>query len=201
MSVVRHLRPPSDTDAPDGRDELFRLIKDRSFLAAAEGEEFTLASGAKSRWYFNLKPTMMNARGNTLAARAFIDRLRGRAFDYIGGLEMGAVPIMGAVSALSEVDGHPIETLFVRKEKKGHGAKKLVEGLAPSESLDGKRVIAIDDVATKGGSILQAVEAVRAEGAVVDTALVLLDRDEGAAALLEAHGVRLESIFHKRDFV
>ena len=201
MSAVRQLRPHSTSDSTRDRDELFELIRTRSFLAAEEGHEFTLASGEKSRWYFNLKPTMMNARGNTLAARAFIELLAEQGFDYIGGLEMGAVPIMGAIAALSEVSGCPIETIFVRKEKKGHGTKKLVEGLAPEETLEAKRVIVIDDVATKGGSILQAVEAMRNEGAIVDTAVVLLDRDEGARALLKANGIVLESVFHKNDFV
>src|SRR5665213_551156 len=176
--------------------ELRELIRVRSFRLG----RFTLASGARSDLYFNLKPTMMCARGAWLSARAFIDRIRSEGIDFLGGLEMGAVPIIASVAALSCAEGEPLETFFVRKRIKAHGTGDLVEGLAPGETLDGRRVMIADDVATTGGSILVAVDTARAAGALVETALVLVDRQEGARERLREHGVRLLSVFRAAEF-
>jgi orotate phosphoribosyltransferase len=177
--------------------ELLELIRTRSFKRGL----FKLASGAESDRYFNLKPTMMHPRGAYLAARAFIDRIAPEGVDYVGGLEMGAVPLIGAVAALSEAEGHPVKTFFARKAAKGHGTKETVEGLGPNDSLNGVRVLVLDDVATSGGSILKTVEIVRDLGAVVEAALVLLDREEGAEAMLANQGVRLLSVFKAPAFL
>lgn len=166
------------------------LIRARSF---AKGD-FTLASGKKSSLYFNLKPTMMHPLGANLAGNAMLDAIANEDVDYVGGLEMGAVPLIAAMAALSVPRGKPLNTFFVRKKAKEHGAKQLVEGLAPGESLAGKRVIAAEDVTTTGGSVLQAIEAVREQGGIVTTVLTLLDRQEGAAEALAEHGLRLISV-------
>jgi orotate phosphoribosyltransferase len=177
------------------RAALADLIRTRSF---ARGD-FTLASGRKSSLYFNLKPTMMHPLGALLAGRALLDALEGEAVDYVGGLEMGAVPLISVMGALSAQAGRPVGTLFVRKQAKEHGAKQRVEGLAPGESLAGKRLVAVEDVTTTGGSVLQAIEAVRAEGAVVDAALTLLDREEGAEEALATAGIRLLRVFRASE--
>jgi orotate phosphoribosyltransferase len=178
------------------RRELLGIVAARSFRRG----RFTLSSGAESTLYFNLKPTMMHPRGALLAARAFLDILGEEGADYVGGLEMGAVPIIGAVAAVGESEGRPVRTFFVRKQAKDHGTRDLVEGLGPDESLAGAKVVAADDVATSGASVWRAAEAARAAGARVDAALVLVDRDEGAAALLAGHGLRLRSVFHASQF-
>ena len=121
--------------------------------------------------------------------------------EYLGGLALGAVPLIGGVAVLGHLEKRPVKTLFVRKAAKEHGTKEQVEGLAPDDSLAGKRVLVVDDVATKGGSIMQAVGAVRQAGAVVDTALVLVDREEGASQLLQQNGVRLTSVLRASDFL
>lgn len=195
MSAAPAHRPASPST--EARHELFDLVRTRSFRRG----RFTLSSGVESELYFNLKPTMMAPRGALLAARAFLDVLNQEQAEYVGGLEMGAVPIIGAVAAVGEAEDRPIRTFFVRKKVKEHGTRDLVEGLGPDESLTGRRVIIADDVATSGGSILRAIEAARAAGGVVDAALVLVNREEGASKLLSAHGVRLLSIFNASEFL
>jgi orotate phosphoribosyltransferase len=179
-----------------GEAELRELIRARSFRRG----DFTLASGRKSDLYFNLKPTMMDPRGARLCALAFLDRVIAEKVDYVGGLEMGAVPVIAALAAISDAAGAPVRTFFVRKQAKEHGTRDVVEGLAPGESLAGKRVLIADDVATSGGSIIKTVEAARGAGAVVEAALVIIDRQEGAAEALAAEGLRLISVFTGADF-
>ncbi len=196
MAAAR-LHVNAGTDEFGGDHDLFEIIKERSYRKG----RFILSSGAESDHYFDLKPTMMDPHGNTLAAEAFLRRTTPEGVDYVGGLEMGAVPIVGAVSVLAYLRNIPLRTYFVRKAAKGHGTQKTIEGLTENESLVGRRVWVVDDVATKGNSIMQAVRAVRDQGADVDTALVLLDREEGAEELLKAGGVRLLSVFQWRQFI
>jgi orotate phosphoribosyltransferase len=178
-----------------GESELLEMIRARSMRLG----RFTLASGRESDLYLNLKPTMMDPRGARLCAEAFLARVPAGT-DYVGGIEMGAVPVIGALAALSDVAGRPVRTFFVRKAPKDHGTKEVIEGLAAGETLAGKRVLAVDDVATTGGSVLKAIEAARGAGAIVEDALVLVDRQEGGVEGLAAHGVRLHSVFVGDDF-
>ncbi|MDR3527012.1 MAG: orotate phosphoribosyltransferase [Rhizomicrobium sp.] len=177
--------------------ELVEVIKQRSYRRGT----FKLASGAESEFYFNLKPTMMEPKGAYLSAQALLVRIRSESVDYIGGLEMGAVPVIACVAALSHHDGKPVNSFFVRKKAKDHGTQDLVEGLALGESLSGKRVMIVDDVATSGGSIIKAAEVARQAGAIVETALVIVDREEGATEALAAAGIRLLSALKKSDFL
>src|SRR5215208_1571047 len=110
----------------DSRARLADIIFKRSFGRGA----ITLASGRKSDFYFNLKPTMLDAEGAALLAELTLDALQDQHIDYVGGLEMGAVPLAGAIAQLSWIKGHPIAAFFVRKKPKEHGAKLAVEGLA-----------------------------------------------------------------------
>lgn len=178
------------------RRELFDIIAARSFKTGS----FMLASGRTSTLYFNLKPTMMHPRGAELAARALLDICLGLDVEHVSGLEIGAIPTIGAMAALSSAMGRPIGTSFVRKAAKDHGTRDLVEGLAPGESLAGRKVLSIDDVATSGGSILKAVEAVRAAGGIVEHAACIVDREEGGAELLGEHGVALHAVLRAREF-
>jgi orotate phosphoribosyltransferase len=99
------------------------------------------------------------------------------------------------------MEGRPVRTFFVRKKPKQHGTKELIEGLGPGETLAGSRAMILDDVATTGGSILDAARAAREGGATVDAALVLIDREEGAAENLEREGIRLLSVLRGREFL
>ena len=175
--------------------ELKALIRERSLRLG----KFTLASGRESDLYLNLKPTMMDPRGARLCAEAFLARVPEGA-TYVGGLEMGAVPVISALAAISDVAGKPVRTFFVRKSAKDHGTREVIEGLAGNESLAGQKVLMVDDVATTGGSVLKAIEAARAAGAIVDDALVLVDRQEGGTENLAAAGVKLHAVFVGDDF-
>jgi orotate phosphoribosyltransferase len=177
--------------------DLIAVIKERSYRRG----KFKLASGAESEFYFNLKPTMMSAKGAWLCARTLLDKIRGETVDYVGGLEMGAVPVIASLAALSHADGKPVNTFFVRKQAKDHGTQDLLEGLMAGETLAGKRVMIIDDVATSGGSIIKAAEVARAAGAVVETGLVIIDREEGGTEALAKAGIRLLSVLKKSDFL
>jgi len=158
------------------RARLVEIIRKRSFGRG----EITLASGRKSNFYFNLKPTMLDPEGAALLAELTYEALKDDGLDYIGGLEMGAVPLAGAVAQLSWLKGHPIAAFFVRKKPKEHGARLAVEGLTKGESLQGKRVVIVEDVTTTGESALKAVEAVRDAGGEVVLVLTMVDREEGA---------------------
>src|ERR1700745_4032456 len=123
------------------RARLAEIIRKRSFGRG----EITLASGRKSDFYFNLKPTMLDPEGAALLAELSFEALKDDGLDYVGGLEMGAVPLAGALAQLSWLKGHPIAAFFVRKKAKEHGAKVAIQGLAKGEQLEGKRVVVIED--------------------------------------------------------
>lgn len=181
----------------DPRTALLAILRERSFKRG----EFMLASGAKSRVYFNLKTTMLHPDGARACAEALVAALAPIEFDYLSGLEMGAVPLLGAIAALSADGPRPMPATFVRKAPKAHGTRLAVEGLDEhgGETLAGRRVAIIEDVATSGGSIMKAVHAVREAGGIVTDALVLVDREQGAAAALAAEGITLHALFTARD--
>ena len=179
------------------RARLIEIIRKRSFGRG----EITLASGRKSDFYFNLKPTMLDPEGAALLAELTFEALKDDGLDYIGGLEMGAVPLAGAVAQLSWLKGHPIAAFFVRKKPKEHGAKLAVEGLARSESLQGKRVVIIEDVTTTGESALKAVDAVRGAGGEVVLVMTMVDREEGAVETFAQAGLAFRWLFRASEYL
>jgi orotate phosphoribosyltransferase len=179
------------------RARLHEIIRKRSFGRG----EITLASGRKSDFYFNLKPTMLDPEGATLLAELTYEALKDDQLDFIGGLEIGAVPLAGAIAQLSWIKGHPIAAFFVRKRPKEHGARLAVEGLAKGESLKGKRVVVLEDVTTTGSSALKAVEAVREEGAEVALILTMIDREEGASETFAQAGLAFRSLYKATEFL
>ena len=132
-------------DANAARRRLIDIVKARSF---STGGETKLVSGRSTNFYFNMKPSMLHPEGAHLMALLILEALRGARVDLIGGLEMGAVPLATAVAIASHAQGRPLPAFFVRKQAKEHGARKLVEGLAPGETLEGKRVVILEDVTT-----------------------------------------------------
>ncbi|MEG6508203.1 orotate phosphoribosyltransferase [Methyloligella sp. 2.7D] len=173
------------------------IIRERSY---AFGVSVTLASGKESSTYFNMKPTLLHPEGAFLVAALLLDEIAKLDADYVGGLELGAVPIAAAVTARSFALGHPIPALIMRKKVKDHGTKQRLEGLTAEESLDGKRIAVVEDVTTSGRSALIAVEAVRELGGIVDTIVTVLDREEGASEALAKQGITLVSLFKASDF-
>jgi orotate phosphoribosyltransferase len=191
MSVARKVQQDLTYDSE--HDRLREIIAEKSFKRGA----FTLSSGRASSLYFNMKPTIMEPEGAYLSAHAFFAKLKQVNAEAVGGLEMGAVPILGALAALSYAEGHPIHTFFVRKKPKEHGARLSVEGLA---DLRGKSVVIADDVTTSGQSGFKAVEAAREAGATVKFAISLVDREEGATEFFANHGITLIPIFKASEF-
>ena len=155
------------------KERLMELILAKSFQFS-ERPVFKLVSGAMSNFYFNCKPTMLDPEGKELIGRLIFERIKDLDVSAIGGLALGAVPISGAVSLISQLEGRPIREFIVRKEEKDHGIPAKVEG----ELQPGERVVVVDDVITTGGSTIQAIEAVRKLGLRVAKVVVLVDREE-----------------------
>ena len=160
------------------RERLRQLLKQNSLMFG----DFTLVSGKKSSFYFDSKKTTLLAEGAYLVAREVLRTLReaGIQADAIGGMTLGADPIVCPVAALSQIDGPPLHAFIVRKQAKEHGTGRRIEGnLAP-----GSRVVVVDDVVTTGGSTLQAIEAAEDAGHRVVAVLCLVDREEGGSEKL-----------------
>ena len=184
-------------DAESARSRLIGIVKARSLRT---GAAMTLASGKTSTFYVNLKPTMLDAEGAYLIAGLILDELRDGGIDLVGGMEMGAVPLAACAVAASHMRGRPLRAFFIRKQVKDHGTRSLVEGLAEGEKLDGKRIAMLEDVTTTGGSTMRAIEALQAEGAIVDRVIVVVDRLEGAADTFKAAGIPFTALLTAADF-
>lgn len=199
--IPRRTKPVTQTlslpDSNTARARLKDIIAQRSFGRG----EITLASGRKSDFYFNLKPTMLDPEGAALLAQLTLEALETEKLDALGGLEMGAVPISGAVAALSFITGKPLPNFFVRKKPKEHGAKLLVEGLPKGESLAGKNVAIVEDVTTTGESALKAAQAAQESGAKIGLVLTIVDRQEGAAETFSKAGLRFRALFTADEFL
>jgi orotate phosphoribosyltransferase len=158
---------------------------------------FTLASGRTSHYYVDGRKVTLSAAGAALIGAGVLERLATYPdVRAVGGLTMGADPIVGATLALAGLTDRPdIRGFLVRKEAKAHGTGSRVEG--PLEP--GTTVAILDDVATTGGSSLQAVDAVEAMGCRVAVVIVVLDRLEGAAAAFRDRGLAFESLLTIRD--
>ncbi len=175
------------------RERLVALLK-RDALRTGT---FTLASGRTSHYYVDGRKVTLSAAGAAVIGAGVLERLSGYPeVVAVGGLTMGADPIVGATLALAGASGRDaLRGFLVRKEAKAHGTGNRVEG--PLEP--GATVAILDDVATTGGSSIQAVEAVEEIGCRVAVVIVVLDRLEGAAAAFGARGLRFESLLTIRD--
>jgi orotate phosphoribosyltransferase len=185
-------------DTSRARRRLIEIVRVRSFSA---GGETKLVSGRSTNYYFNMKPTMLDPEGAHLIATLLLEALEGSDAELIGGLEMGAVPLAVAVAVLSQERGRPLCAFFVRKQAKEHGAKKLIEGLAPGETVHGKRVVVLEDVTTTGGSAMKAIEALRAEGAEIARVITVVDRQEGATENFQDAGLPFAALLTSADFL
>ena len=180
-------------DGTDGRTRLLGIIRKKSLLRGT----FKLVSGATSDYYLDMKPTTFDPEGATLIAQIICDMLEGDTdVASIGGLELGAVPIVAAVCAES-FRRRPVNGFVVRKEKKGHGTDQKIDGNFKPNTT----VVLIEDVTTKGGSVMQAVNAVRAQGATVKKIITIVDRLEGAEENLKKEGLVLAPIFTTKDLL
>jgi len=163
------------------REQLRQLLKAESLMFG----DFTLASGKKSTFYFDSKRTTLLPKGAWLTAREVLRLVREHKIeaDAIGGLTLGADPIVCPVAALSHVEGPALRAFIVRKEAKEHGTNRKIEGMLEPAS----RVVIVDDVVTTAGSTVKAIEAAEAEGHKVVAVICLVDREEGGAERLAAY--------------
>jgi len=166
----------------DEHAALLRLLHDRSIRHG----DFTLASGAHSTYYIDARPSTMSAEGLHLIGWLGLAAIRaqGWAPAGVGGLTMGADPVAYAVALASRSAGPVIDAFSVRKEAKGHGTRRRVEG----NFRAGDAVVVVEDVITSGGSALQAIAAVQEEGGRVVGVLAVVDREQGGKAVLEERG-------------
>ena len=159
--------------------------------------DFTLSSGRKSQFLFQLRQTTLHPEGISLVGELLAEFMSNLEVDSAGGLELGAVPVVTAMASESHHLGRPVRVFFVRKQAKAHGAKELVNGYVE----DGDSILAVDDVTTTGGSMMKAIRGVAQErGGEVRYAVSVVDREEGATEALAEQGIRLYSIFRKSDF-
>jgi orotate phosphoribosyltransferase len=175
------------------RNKLFTLLKEKAFRRG----RVVLASGRESDFYFDMKPAMLDPDGAALMAELILQQLQNVKADCIGGLEMGAVPLIAPVAMQSRKFGRPLPGFFVRKTVKDHGTKKRVDGC----DIVGKTVVILEDVTTTGASAMDAVKAVTEAGAKVALVLSILDRGEGAADLYASAGIPFKSLFTAGEFL
>jgi orotate phosphoribosyltransferase len=154
--------------------------------------DFTLSSGRKSGHYFDGKKVTLSPEGAYWVGKAIFDELKEIEVDAIGGLAIGADPIVSAVALVSHLEGKPIPSFIVRDERKEHGTKRKIEG----HLQEGCRVAIVDDVITTGGSVSKAIEAVEAVNCKVVKVIVLVDRHEGGSDTLKDKGYDFTSILH-----
>ena len=150
--------------------------------------DFVLASGAKSRYYIDIKsvltkPEVLSRIGSGIAALA--------PFDVVAGVAVGGIPLAVAASLAS---GRPYA--IIRKGEKGHGRAGLVIG-----DVKGKQTLLVEDVTTSGDSVLFGIRVLREAGAQVDTVVTVVDREQGAGEALEKEQVTLLPMVRARDLV
>ena len=167
------------------KDELLYFLKKDAYKKG----EFKLSSGKTSEHYVNCKPVTLTGRGLTLTSLLMLEHIETRV---VGGLTLGADPLVSGVAVVSALDKTVINGLIVRKEPKGHGTGAWIEG---PEFPKGTRVTVLEDVVTTGGSAIKAAEKLREAGYVVERVVAIIDRQEGGADAMKEAGLELKSIF------
>ncbi|TWU17686.1 Orotate phosphoribosyltransferase [Novipirellula galeiformis] len=176
------------------RDALLDLIR----AEALQTGDFTLASGKKASYYLDCRKITLHPKGANLIAEGMLSVIEsaGKLPDAVGGMAIGADPITASIVTIAGQRDLPIKGFMVRKEPKGHGMGKQVEG--PVEP--GQRVVIVEDVITSGGSAIKAVEAAQAFGLHVDCVIGIIDRLAGGAEAFAAKGLELKVLTTIRDF-
>lgn len=177
------------------RDRLLALLVERSFAR----KKVVLASGKESDFFIDCKQTVLGAEAHVLVGGLMLDALdQLPACTAVAGVELGGCPLASAVALTSHLRGAPRDAIYVRKEAKDHGSKRLLEG---DSRLANANVVVLEDVTTTGGSTLKAVEKLRAAGHQVVGVVTLVDRLEGGREAIEAAGLPLVAIYTRRDFI
>jgi orotate phosphoribosyltransferase len=171
---------------------LIGLVRDK----ALKFGDFTLASGKKASYYLDGKQVTLDSLGAKLIAEGILELLGPQLPKAVGGMAIGADPITAAVVTLAGVRGLSLKGILVRKEAKGHGTERSIEGPV----RPGDDVVIVEDVVTTGGSSLEAIERVEAFGLKVKGVIAIIDRLEGGAQAFAARGYKFSSLLSIRDF-
>ena len=194
MSVPQQLR-----DDPRWA-RLVDLVRELAFLDGGNDEAFTLASGRTSRWFFDMKPVMMHPEAGRLVGQLMNARCDEIEADFVGGLELGAVPLAALVVATDFTSDRL--GFMVRKQAKGRGGRTTNNppGIEGASISGGGRVIILEDVTTTGGSAIQAVKRIEEETSCEVVAVIsILDRQEGGKEAFEDAGIQFESLLVRSD--
>jgi len=175
------------SELAEARAELLTLIRD---LAVVRGR-VTLSSGKEADYYVDLRRISLHHRAAPLVGKVMLDLVRDWQPEAVGGLTLGADPVATAIMHCAAGQGRAVDTFVVRKEGKAHGLQRRIEGPA----IFGRRVVAVEDTSTTGGSVLTAVEAIREAGADIAGVAVIVDRGTGAREAVEAQGLLYRYIF------
>ena len=169
------------------KEELLGLLKKDAYRKG----EYKLSSGKTSEHYVNCKPVTLTGRGLTLSSLLLLKEVE---TSYVGGLTLGADPLVSGVALVSALDSRLVNGLIVRKEAKGHGTQAYIEGLLPPE---GTKITVLEDVITTGGSAIKAATRLRDAGYVVERVVAIVDRQEDKEAdeFMESANLELRSLF------
>ena len=173
-------------------ERLTEILRER----ALKFGDFTLASGRKATYYLDSKQVTLHAEGLRTVSQAFLELLSDLDFDAIGGMSIGADPIVGGMLTIAAQDRPDLVGFMVRKESKGHGTNKFVEG--PVEP--GMKVVIVEDVVTTGGSALLAVDRIEEFGCKVICVAGIIDRMEGGAANFAKRNLEHRTLLTIKDF-
>ena len=174
-------RSPRRLRAVDDRTRLIELVNERAVVR----QRVTLSSGQESDYYIDMRRVSLDGEAAPLIGRVMRELTADWDFASVGGLTLGADPVGAAMMHAAAAAGERVDALVVRKASKVHGLQRLIEG----PDVSGRRVLAVEDTSTTGGSVLTAVEALRGAGAEVVGVAVIVDRDTGAREAIEAAGL------------
>lgn len=179
----------------EARQRLIALLLEHSVRTGC----FELASGAISDLYIDARQTTLHGEGASLVGRLVLEALRDDVVG-VGGPTLGADPVAcSAVALSSTILGRVVHGFLIRKEAKGHGTGRFVEGL--SSLPEGSRVCVVEDTTTTGGSLLRGVARAREAGLDVVQCLTVVDREEGAVERLAAEGLALDALVRRHELV
>jgi orotate phosphoribosyltransferase len=184
--------PHKVTDMSDSdRDALLEQITSKAVIHG----EVTLSSGRTADYYVDLRRITLDAEAAPLVGRVMLETTADLEFDAVGGLTLGADPVACAMMHAASSQGRHLDAFVVRKAEKQHGLQRRIEG----PEVKGRRVLAVEDTSTTGGSVLIAVEALRDAGAEVVGVAVIVDRATGAQANVEAAGLPYLFAYGQQD--
>lgn len=179
------------------RQRLKQILLEKSYRKGT----FTLTSGKTSDFYIDGKQTTLSAEGAYLCGKLLLELINtsGETIEAVGGMTLGADPLVTAVSLVSFLEEKPIPAFIVRKEAKGHGTGNYIEGL--KNMPEGCSVALLEDVVTTGGTLLKVIERVESQGFKVGLVATVVERQEGGVEVLEKAGYKLKSIFTREELL